>query len=188
MRGSRSVLSPVAFAAMMVLRPLGGEAQVSVFAGGGAAIPVAGMGAIADLGVQGFVGGAVEVGMTGFAIGATGFFGNNAHELAGESSDLYGATVLAGYTIAEAYGLRARAWAGVGGMVHALKSDTFPGLDATQRGLAVSAGGSVSRPVGRVAVFVSGLYTRGLGDLGTSSYPTELVTLGGGVSIPLSID
>ena len=188
MKGSRSFLSPLVLAAMMVLRPLGSAAQVSVFVGGAAAIPVADLGAIADLGFQGFVGGTAEVSPTGFVLGATGFFGNNRHELAGEGSDLYGATVLAGYTIAEAYGLLARAWAGVGGMVHAVKSDTFPGLNATQRGLTVSAGGSVSRPVGRVSVFVSGLYTRGLGHLGSSSYPTELVTLGGGVSIPLSID
>ena len=188
MRGGRSSWAWMTLTAVSKLSPGGAMAQATVFAGAAAAIPLADLGAIADLGFQGFVGGTVEVGTAGFALGATGFFGNNPHELAGESSDLYGATVLAGYTIAEPYGLRARVWAGVGGMVHALKSDTFPGLNTTQRGLTLSAGGSVSRPVGRVGVFVSGLYTRGLGDLGTSSYPTELVTLGGGVSIPLSID
>jgi hypothetical protein len=145
-------------------------------------------GSVADLGIVGSAGGTVELGTSQFVVGAMGFFASFPHAIAGERSDLYGLTVLMGYTIAEGYGVRFRGWAGLGGTVHAHKSDSFPGLDVSQRGVTVSAGGTVSRPLGRVSVFVSGLYTRGLGDLGTSAYPTEWVTLGAGVAIPLSIN
>lgn len=188
MKGTSRLLLLLGLTALGPMSPSITAAQTSVFVGGAAAIPIADFGEVADLGIQGSLGGTVDVGMTGFALRATGFFGSYPHSIAGERSDLYGATVLAGYTVAEAYELRFRVWAGVGGTVHARKSDRFPGLDASRRGLTVSGGASVSRPVGRVNVFASGLYTRGLGDLGTSSYPTEFVTIGGGVSIPLSLD
>ena len=188
MRVGRSSRAWMTLTAVALLSPSGAVAQATVFAGASAAIPLGDFGAVADMGYQGRVGGMTDVGRSGFAVGATASYGSNPHEIDGEGSNLYGATVLAGYTIVETYGIRARALAGLGGMIHARKSDTFPGLDAKQSGLTVSVGGSVSRPVGRVGVFVSALYTRGLADLGTSSYPTELITLGGGVSIPLSID
>ena len=163
-------------------------AQTEVFVAGAAALPLGDFGEIADLGIHGQLGGTVEVGTSGFAVAASGFFGSLPHAIAGDRSDLYGATVLTGYTIVDAYELRLRTWAGVGGMVHTRKSDRFPGLDGSKRGLSVSGGAVVSRPVGRISLFGSGFYTRGLGDLGTSSYPTEFVTIGGGVSIPLSRD
>jgi hypothetical protein len=171
-----------------LLSPSSGTAQASIFVGAAAAVPLADLGTVADVGLHGYVGGTVEVGETGFALGVTGFFSSHPHVIGGDRSDLYGANVLAGYTIAEAYEFSFTAWAGLGGMVHARKSETFPGLNASKRGLAGTVGASVSRSIGRIGLFASGLYTLGLGDLRTDSYPTEFVTLGGGVSIPLGVD
>jgi hypothetical protein len=143
---------------------------------------------VTDLGYQGQVGVTVDLASTRFAAAMIGIYGRNGHEIEGERSVLYGATVLLGYTIADARGVHFKAWVGLGGLVHEHKSDSFPGLDTSKRGLSASAGGTAMRPVGRVSVFVAAHYTRGLGALGTSTYPTELITLGGGVVIPLGID
>jgi hypothetical protein len=188
MMGTRSRLAISALTTLALLSPVAAVAQAAVFVGAAAAIPVGDFGGVADLGYQGRAGATVDLASTGFVVGVAGFYGSHPHEISGDRSDLYGATVTGGYEIAEASGVRVTAWAGLGGMIHARKSDTFPGLDASKRGLTVSAGGSAVRPVGRVSVFLSALYTRGLGDLGTSAYPTELVTLGAGVAVPLSLD
>jgi len=186
MSGARALWLGVT--ALALLGPGRATAQATVFAGGVAALPVGDFADVAEPGYRVHSGGMVDLGTTGFLVGATGFFGSNPHTIEGERSDLYGVTVLGGYTVAEAQSIRFTGWVGLGGMIHTRKSDVFPGLDASKRGLTLSVGGSVSRPVGRIGVFVSGLYTRGLGDLGTSTYPSEFVTLGGGVAIPLSVD
>jgi len=186
--GVRSLWAHVFLTLFAAVGPSGASGQVTVFAGGAATVPVSDFGTVADLGYLGSIGGTMEVGTTGFAVAVAGFFGSNRHKIAGERSDLYGMTVLGGYTVAEANEFLFRTWGGLGGMVHARRSDTFPGLDASKRGLSVSVGAEVSRPVGPVSVFATGLYTHGLGDLNTSSYPTDIVTLSGGVAIPLSID
>ena len=168
--------------------PAQASAQQTVFVGAGAVIPMGEFGSVADLGYQAQVGGTMQLAETHFVIGAAGFFGRADHEIPGERSTLYGATVLAGYSIATRYDLTVTGWAGLGGMIHAHESGTFPGLDASRRGLTVNAGGGVARPVGRVSAFVSALYTRGVGGLGTSAYPTEWITLGGGIAIPIGMD
>lgn len=178
----------LALGAAVAAAPARIEAQADLFVGGAAVIPVGDFGAIADLGYQGLVGGTVDLGVGGFAVGGTGFYGRSPHTVDGDRSVLFGATALVGYTVAEPYGARVRGWAGLGGMVHQRRSDNFPGLDASRRGLSLSGGATVSRSVGHVAVLVSALYTRGLGDIGGSAYPTELVTLGAGLSVPLSLD
>ncbi|MDH3207849.1 MAG: hypothetical protein OEO79_14690 [Gemmatimonadota bacterium] len=188
MMGIRSIWAHAVLTLFAAVAACDVSAQATVFAGGAATVPVSDFGTIADLGYLGFLGGTVEVGSAGLAVGAAGFFGSNQHKIAGERSDLYGMTVMVGYTVAEAYEVRFRTWGGLGGMVHARRSDTFPGLDASKRGLSVSVGAEASRAAGRVRVFASGLYTHGLGALGTSSYPTDIITLNGGVAVPLGID
>lgn len=168
--------------------PVSVGAQASVSAGGGAAIPLADFGDVADVGFQAQLGGTLPLGQAGAVVGATGFYGRNSHRLAGERSDLYGVTVLGGYRLDVARDVRVTPWVGVGGTVHAHKSESYPGLEASRRGLTLTGGGTLSKGVGRVRVFASAFYVRGLGDLGGVTFPTELVTLGGGVEIPLRID
>lgn len=162
--------------------------SLTLFAAGAAAVPVGGYRGVADLGYQGFLGAETDLGRTALTVGAAAFYGANPHGIAGERSKLYGVSVLAGYTVAQPYGVDLSLLAGLGAMIHARRSDAFPGLDASKRGLSVSTGVSLSRPVGRMGVFVSGLYVRGLGKLNSASYPTELFLVAGGVSVPLSVD
>jgi hypothetical protein len=188
MIGTRSGVALSALTALALLSPVPTVAQTAVFLDGAAAIPVGDFGGVANVGYQGRAGATVDLAGTGFVVGLAGFYGSHPHEISGDRSNLYGATVVGGYDIAEASGVRFTVWAGLGGMIHARRSDTFPGLDASKRGVAVSAGGTAGRPMGRISVFLSALYTRGLGDLGTAAYPTELVTFGAGVAVPLSLD
>jgi hypothetical protein len=161
---------------------------VSLVASGGASVPAGDFAHVAELGLVGAAGAVIEVGTTGLAISGIGFFASNPHEISGDRSDLYGFTVSAGYTLLEVRLIRIRAWAGLSGMVHARRSDGFPGLNASRRGVAAGGGATVSRPVRSVRLFASALYSRGLGDLGRSSFPTEWVTLSAGVAVPLRFD
>jgi hypothetical protein len=162
-------------------------AQVSLFAGGGATLPSGDFADVAELGVLAFVVASTEVGERGLSVAAAATFASTPHAISGDGSDLYGLTVLAGYRLLEESGARLDGWVGLGGMVHARRSETFPGLDASERGLTVTGGASVSRPVGRVGVLLSGFYTRGLGDLGTTRYPTAAFTVGAGLMVPLGM-
>lgn len=187
---SRVPLCPaglVGLLASLLLLPPAVSAQ-AIFVGGGAGLPLGDFGEVAEPGYQLLAGGSVEVGGTRFAVGLAGLFGRNGHALAGERSTLYSVSALGGYRAVESGATRLTLWGGLGGAVHARSSDTFPGLDASKRGLVVSAGATGSYALERVRIFLLGFYTRGLGGLGSSSYPTELVTAGAGVSIPIGRD
>lgn len=153
-----------------------------------ASVPLGNFGDVADAGYQGLLAGTVALGGSAALVRALGFYGRSPHAVPGNRSELYGLTVLGGYRLGRAYGLALTAWAGLGGAVHSRRSDTFPGLDASRRGLTVSGGATVTRSLGRVGVFVLALYMRGVGELDTGSYPTEWVAIGGGLEIPLGID
>jgi len=174
--------------ALLVGWPDSVRAQAAVFVGGAAAVPVADLRDVAELGGQVFAGGTWEVGTGGLALGATGHFSRLPHRIDGERSHVYGLSVLAGYSLIASEAWRLRAWAGLGGAVHERRSSTYPGLDASKRGMALNGGVAVSRAVGRVELFMSAFYTHGLGDLGTASFPTDLTTVGAGVSVPLGLD
>lgn len=188
MRRRFPIVEVAALCALVGLLPFPVGAQMSVFAGGAAAFPLGGFGDVADVGFQASLGGTIPLGLDGAVAGLTGFFGRNSHRIAGDRSELYGATVSAGYGLELPRGVRLTPWVGLGGAVHARKSESYPGLEASKRGLTVSGGGSVSKEVGRVRVFASAFYLRGLGDLAGDAFPTQLVALGGGVSIPLGRD
>lgn len=174
--------------AALAALPAGVNAQASVLVGGGAAVPLAGFGDVADVGFQVEGGGTVPLGRAGVLARAVAFYGRNGHRIAGDRSELYGVTVLGGYAVELGSDVRLTPWIGIGGAVHARKSESFPGLDASRRGLTLTGGGTVSRGVGRVRVLASVFYVRGVGDLGGDAYPTQLVTVGGGLEIPLGID
>ena len=174
--------------AAFALLPGWASAQASILVGGSAAVPLAGFGDVADVGFRVEAGGTAPLGRGGALARAVAFYGRNAHRIAGDRSELYGATVLAGYELDLGSDVRLTPWIGIGGAVHARKSEAFPGLEASKRGLTVTGGGTVSKGVGRVRVLASVFYLRGLGDLGGDAFPTQLVTLGGGLEIPLGID
>lgn len=189
MRGpGRVVVAVCLLVALVAGRPGSVRAQLAVFVGGAAAVPVAELRDVAELGGQVFVGGTWEIGTSGLALGATGHFARLPHRIDGERSEVYGLSLLTGYSLVASDAWRLRAWAGLGGAIHEHRSNAYPGLDASKWGLALDAGMAVSRPVGRVELFVSAFYSHGLGDLGTASFPTDLAAFGGGVSVPLGID
>lgn len=170
---------------LLLLLPAGGSAQVSVVAGGAGAVPLGDFADVADVGFQGVLGASVELG-NGAVVGAQAFYGRNGHRVDGERSDLYGLAVLAGYRWHADGGVALTPWIGLGGMAHAHKSEPYPGLEASRGGLSVHGGATVSKAVRRLRVFGSVFYTRGLGRLGTT-FPTELVSLGAGIEVPLRL-
>jgi hypothetical protein len=174
--------------ALLALLPAAGTAQGSLHAGGSAAVPLARLGDIAELGFQTGLGATFALGRGGAVVGIEGFYGRNAHRIAGERSDLYGATVRAGYAIPFAGDVRLTPWVGLAGAVHARKSEPYPGLEASRRGLSLTGGATLSKGVGGIRVFASAFYLRGLGRLGGDTFPTELVSLGGGIEVPLGLD
>lgn len=172
-------------AAILAAIPGSATAQVTVFAGGAAAMPVGHFGDVADLGYQAMLGGAFAVGSGGALAGLSGFYAHTDHSARGERSAVYGLSALGGYALGEAYGVTLTLWAALGGAVHARTSDAYPGLDTSKRGLMLGGGASLARPVGRVSLFLFGAYSSGLGGLNTRAYPTELAAAGAGVAIPI---
>lgn len=174
-------------AALLLLLPQGVEAQVAAVVGGAASIPLAGYAEVTKLGGQGQVG--LQLGLGGGAtVTAQGFYDVNPHRIAGDRSHVYGLDVLVGYDVGSASGMRLTPRAGIGGVVHSSRSEGFPGLNASRRGLTLTLGATVARQAGRLRPFLSWGYARGLGDLGSDSFPTEWMTIGLGLEIPLALD
>lgn len=171
---------------LLGLMPVPGLAQVSVVVGGSAAVPLGDFADVGVVGAQGVLGASLAV-AGGAVVEARGFYGRNGHRIEGERSELYGVTVLGGYRMDVGGEVLVTPWVGLGGAVHAHKSEPYPGLEASRSGLTLDGGVAVSRAVGRVRVFGSAFYTRGLGELG-GAFPTELVTLGAGLEFPIGSD
>lgn len=182
------VLGPkvVLVALLLSALPGGSQAQLALVVGGGGSLPLSTYGEIAELGVQGLVGVTLRA-QRGMVMSVSAFFNRNPHTIGGDRSHLYGLSAAIGYALGEPRVLRVTPSFGITGMEHARRSDTFPGLDASERGLGLTAGTTISRLVGRLSPFLSVSYTRGLGGLGEDRYPTEWLAIGGGVEIPLTV-
>ena len=178
-----------AFAAVSV--PGHGSAQVSVFVGGGASLP---LGSFADFNGEGAgddganpgwmaaAGLSVPLGPRGLAVGARGFFGRNDHDApAGDETSLYGGTALGAFSYGGPEGIAPFVYGEVGLLARAYQSPSFPGLDETISSVAIGAGAGVKFPVGRIRGFVAGGYMQGLGE----NEETKLVGAAAGVQIPI---
>jgi hypothetical protein len=172
----------VALAALLSVLPADSRAQVSLTLGAGASVPLGGYGDVAELGAEGRVGARLPLDSS-VRLAADAFFVRNGHDVDGDHSELYGVNVLVGYALEVGTGLDLTPWGGVGGVVHARKSSSFPGLNASRRGVAVTVGLTLSKALGRMSPYLSSFYARGVGDLGTDSYPTEWLAIGAGVEI-----
>ncbi len=174
----------LAVALVSVAFPVSVSGQLGVLAGAAASVPLGPYGDVATLGVQGRLG--VVLGQdAGLRFAAHGFWDRNPHRIPADHSVVYGLNVLVGFGLSAAYELVVTPWTGLGGAVHARRSEQFPGLNASRRGLAVTAGATVARPMGGFSPFLSAFYERGLGGLDSDRYPTGWLTVGGGVEIPL---
>jgi hypothetical protein len=148
-------------------------------------IPTGGFGDVARTGLVVVAGVSRGVAGSRLTLGLEGLYGRAPHALPGERSELYGASVDVDYALVAREPVSVDVSAIVGGLVHAHKSASFPGLDATRTGPSAGARAAISRRVGRVRPFIRVAYTRGFGELGGGTFPTQWLSVDGGLVIPL---
>ena len=158
----------------LLLVALAGPQMVSgqsVFLGAAATIPTQdfadfGDGDGAKTGFMGFGGVLFPVGTGAVSVGAEGFFGSNSHETEGNKTNLYGALALVALTLGDEFtSIRPAFFGGLGYMTASFKSESFPGLEGSESGLAGGAGLAVGFPLGGIGGSIAGSYNFGLGDL-----------------------
>ena len=154
----------------LLLVALAGPQMVSgqsIFLGAGATIPTQDFSdADAKTGFIGFGGALFPVGTGAVSVGAEGFFGSNSHETEGNKTNLYGALALVALTLGDEFtSIRPAFFGGLGYMTASFKSESFPGLEDSESGLAGGAGLAVGFPLGGIGGSIAGSYNFGLGDL-----------------------
>jgi hypothetical protein len=171
-------------ASLLLVSAGSAAAQMEVLVGAGALVPVARFADVATSGPLGVAGVLVGV-RDGVFLGAQGFYGRAGHLIRGDRSDVYGGSALVAWSLYRTESVSVRIAAGLGGAVHALRSQTFPGLNTSRTGLIASVAALVTTAVGGVTPFFEGGYARGFGDLDTAPFPTEMSTVALGLAIPL---
>lgn len=157
------------------------SAQAGVFLGGGATMPTGDFGDVADVGWMGFGGVTFPVGQDGLFMGAEGFYGNNAHDVAGVESNLYGGNALIGVNFYDAGEAGPFVGAGLGFMSHEVQFEAAPALDATESAFALSGLAGLAFPLGGAQGTLTASFTRGFGDL----EETMFAGIFAGIGIPL---
>lgn len=185
MRSPRVRRTP-ALAVMLCLSCAGpAAAQITAFVGGGALVPTESFSDVADVGWLVTAGLRRTAPGSRLALGIEGVYGRAAHGTTGERSELYGGGARLGYTLYEREPVSFEISAVVDGLVHAHKSESFPGLDSNRSGLAAGAGATLRTWVGSVRPFIQGSYVRGFGGLDSTAFPTRWAGVTVGVSVPL---
>lgn len=159
--------------------------QVVAFAGGGALVPTEGFASVADVGWAAVAGVRRRAAGSRVSLGIDGFYGRAAHGLPGERSELYGGGARIGYTLYERQEVSFEVSVVVDGLVHAHKSASFPGLDASRSGIAAGGAATLWTRFDGVRPFVQGGYVRGLGGLDRTAFPTRWAGVNVGLSVPL---
>lgn len=171
-------------AALLVLPSAPASAQLGVYVEAGAAIPTRTFADVANAGPRFAAGIARGADTPGPAFGADVGYARATHTSGDANSELIGLTAWVGYSMRADF-LTVLPHVGVGALSHARQSDDFPGLDSSRAGVAARVGLRLVVPVGRLRVFAAGSWEKGLGSLGTPAFPTELRTVGAGVTLPL---
>ena len=118
-------------------------------------------------------------------MGLEASYGRGGHASGDARSDLYVLTGLVGFALGGTGRVELMPVAGVGALVHARRSASSPGLDATRTGPGVTLGLRTTLPLRSVRVFAAGSYVLGLGDVNSPAFPTELLGVTAGVTIPI---
>lgn len=183
----RIIAASITGALVLAFAPADATAQWA-FLGASATVPVGdyadfGDGDGASTGYMANGGVMFPVGEGKVSVGAQGFFGTNGHDTDGDKTNLYGATALAGVTLAEPdAATRPFVFGGLGLIVHSYKSESFPDFEGSENGLAATGGAGVAFTAGEsLGIMLSGSYTLGFGD--TSD--TTFLALGAAAQIPL---
>ena len=162
--------------------PIDASAQAMIGVGGGVTFPAGDYADSANPGWLAAAGVSFPVGDVPVSIGANGFYGSNDHEAPdGDRTNLYGA--LAG--VSYAFGDPGRVSPFVGGLAgfmnHSYKSESQPGLEGSQSGLAGGAFAGVGFPLGGIGSFVQAYWLTGFGDIDS----TQLFGAMAGAQFPL---
>lgn len=169
-------------AALSALLPSGpASAQVTIGVSGGPTFPAGDYGDQATVGWMGSAGFTVPIGESGFAVGASGFYGANGHEVVGDKTSLLGGLAAAGYVFETGGALMPYVFGGLGMLKRSYESDDNPDLEGSDSGLAYSGGLGAGFPLGGIQGMVGIVYVVGSGDVDG----TELLGASFGVVFPL---
>ena len=155
------------------------SAQVTVFGGGGATIPVSDYSDLgAKTGWHAFAGALIAVGESGLAVGAEGVYGSNSHDTSGNSTDLVGGTALVGYSLHDPEEMGVTVFGGLG---YLQATTTLGTLETDASGLTAGIGAGLDIPLGSVTAFVGGHYQMGFSDIDG----IDFIGIWAGVMIPV---
>lgn len=177
----RWVTAALALAFLAISAPGQVAAQVSIGVSGGATFPSGDYGDYASVGWIGTAGLTVPIGESGLAVGASGFYGSNSHDIDGDKTNLLGGLGAVGYGFQTGGALTPYVYAGLGMMRHSYKSENNPSLEGSESDLAYGGGVGVGFPLGSLMGAVDAFYVMGSGDIDG----TEFFGVTFGVAFPL---
>jgi len=166
----------------------GAQAQVSVYVGGGATIPVGDFGSNATncdacsnakLGWMGQAGLMIQVGTQGLAVFGEGLYGSNKHDdTSGDKTNLFGGMAGLSYRVGDQAKPGIYFLGMVGGLNHQYKPGDTAEPTENEWKFAWGGGAGVDIPVGGANIFVEGRFM-------ARSSSTQFVPIQAGVSIPI---
>jgi hypothetical protein len=136
--------------------PLGASAQAAIVAAAGVTAPVASYDDYAATGWLTHAGITLPVSEQRLSVGAEAIFGRNGHGLPeGDKAYLWGAVGTVNRAFGSAEGLSPFVFGMVGLLVESFRSDTQPGLNASEASLAMGGGGGVAFPAAAMTAYVN---------------------------------